>query len=354
MVGSTPWSYWVAARAGFEPIFSGVAGSGSAAQCIEPGNWGGFGSPDGEATAVAQMPGKPVAFFFGYVQKSPVRADGLGPFTVTRISAILNGINVQMVPAPYKSSPDRLLFAEVTGFRCAPSITASAGIYYSYSVFAGHQNLYLGGNGSVNATGNGVNSRNTDVSCAAVILPLADLTSDLARAPAQLRLDALHTIESRSVEIREIVEHPLSARKWGTYASTYDSPDRFSSSGPNGPEVPATEKGCYGFTAAQVLAFSDLLITVHTGAHFQPIAGGYRYTSESAFGTLASEEGWGGSCAQFDYANTASVQGTITVAHGYVTSVSTTLLYAGCTPPGPSCHATTTTAYSDFNAAPRV
>jgi hypothetical protein len=321
---------------------------------------------------------------------------------VTRMTVVFNGIHASITPRPLGATSYRSLFAEVTGLRCASTASATTGIYESATLYAGSDQVSssLGivvGDGLNLPSGSAakeavVNSRSTLVSCGGILQPLENVASDLVPAPRQLRLAAMRTIDARSLLVSATAEHPLSARTWVTQVSTYSAPDRFAGPPPGGPYLtspcgsekgyarelvvigatiydvqqnclagrvlpsapygPTLERhsitGCYGLTAAQLLAFGDLLVQLHAGSHFQPVDSGYSFTAGLVAGVGA------GSCSANNVGNKASVTGTITLAHGYVTSVTTTWLFPGCSPPGLSCHGTTTTKYTDFNSAPSV
>jgi hypothetical protein len=369
-VGTMPWSFWFANTPGGPPYESLVAGSGQGTLCVESDSGGGGSN---SLYGFAQLPGKPVAFVYGYA--------GLGPSnpshddqTLTRLTAVINRHHVSVTPIRVGTSSYGYLFAEVTGLRCAAPSDGSAGLYESDVEFSGGRTT-----GSGSSAGNVPNATSTGVYCGTAVPPLENLSADIAAAPQALRAAVLRTIGAVDVSITTAVEHPLSARTWVTEDSAYQSPDRYQgpyqpihcgreagSSGPVafvfiGPERYWVEENCFdgrlvrtggaapkiedamvvgrdGLTAAEIAAFGDLLTDIHTATGFRRVADGYVYTSD-----LTQVDGnfvRGG----------APVIGTITVIKGYVTSITSSTYALDCEPLGPSCRYTSSTTFATHSA----
>jgi hypothetical protein len=399
VVGTMRWSFWFGEPAGGAPFESIVAVSGAGDLCVEPDYWG--GGPDGW-DGIAQLPGKPIAFIFGDVALTRPRGTPAikPPYRpLSRITAVLNGRHASATATRVGSSPFAYLFTEVTGLRCASASDGSAGLYESEVDYAGNSVIGSGFDGPT-----GHNSTSTGVYCGVTVPPSASLQDDLAAAPQALRSAVLRTIGASDVSIVTAAEHPLSAHSWTKQDSTYQAPNRYQGpyqpahcgkvGGSSGPVVSVildstsyqVEENCFdghvvlsdakgipryfcttpgrrsigstcqpgpkveqdpvsgeeGLTAAEVAAFGSLLTTIHTATHFAPVAGGFAYSSDLHLVDAYYVQG------------RAPIVGTITVAKGYVTSITSSSYYLDCEPLGPSCHFTSSTTFTTSRGAPVI
>ena len=359
VVEGMPWSFWAAPTAG-APDYSLLAGSGEGTLCVSAGTWG--GNPK-EWDGYAQLPGKPVAFLFGFAK----------PSSLSRVTAKINGLEVSATTRRFNSSSYGYLFAEVAGLRCAPPLAGSTGIVESETDYVGSRVIGSGRSGSTTA----------GVPCGAAVPSLETLSGDLVAAPQPLRTAVLQTLDGSDVTIATSTEHPLSAHSWLTTTATYQSPDRYrgaytpiqcgSAAGSDGPVATvvigslqyrveescvdgqlvrtgsaapkverATTVGEDGFTPAQLAAFEPLLTEIHTATSFRAIPSGFAFTSD----LNPTEGGY--------VAYGAPTSGTITVASGMITSITSSSYYLGCEPLGPSCHFTSSMTFATTHPAPVI